>query len=34
MTPGRPVMFGDQLGLVLIVLAMVAFGVYVCVRAL
>jgi hypothetical protein len=34
MAPGRPALYGDQLGLVLIVLAMVGFGVFVVVRAL
>jgi hypothetical protein len=33
MTPGRPALYGDQLGLVLIVLAMVVFGIVVIVRA-
>jgi hypothetical protein len=33
MAPGRPALYGDQLGLVLIVLAMVVFGVFVLVRA-
>jgi hypothetical protein len=34
MTPGRPAMYGDQLGLVLIVVAMIVFGLYVAFRAL
>jgi hypothetical protein len=34
MTPGRPALYGDQLGLVLIVVAMVLFGLYVAFRAL
>jgi hypothetical protein len=34
MAPGRPAMFADQLGLVLVVLAMVVFGLYVAIRAL
>ena len=34
MAPGRPALYGDQLGLVLIVLAMIVFGLYVAFRAL
>jgi hypothetical protein len=33
MAPGRPAMYGDQLGLVLLCLAAVALGVYALVRA-
>jgi hypothetical protein len=32
MAPRRPAVYGDQLGLVLIVLAVIAFGVYAMVR--
>lgn len=34
MAPSRPLMYPEQLGLVLITLALVAFGVYVFVRTL
>ena len=33
MTPSRPLMYPEQLGLVLITLVLIGFGVYVFVRA-
>jgi hypothetical protein len=33
MAPGRPAVFPDQIGLVLICVAMIVFGLYVFVRA-
>jgi hypothetical protein len=33
MAPGRPAMYGDQLGLVLLCLGAVALGVYALIRA-
>jgi hypothetical protein len=33
MAPSRPAMFPDQLGLVLICIAVIAFGIYAFVRA-
>jgi hypothetical protein len=33
MAPSRPVMYGDQLGLVLLVIAAIVLGVYAVVRA-
>jgi hypothetical protein len=33
MAPGRPLLYGDQLGLVLLVVAAIGFGIYVFVRA-
>jgi hypothetical protein len=34
MAPSRPAMYGDQLGLVLLSLAAIGFGIYVVVRIL
>ena len=34
MAPGRPVMYGDQLGLVLLTIAAIGTGVYVLIRVL
>ena len=34
MAPSRPVLYGDQLGLLLLVIAVIAFGAWVVVRIL